>query len=280
MNTPEDIAPEARRGDGQPLHPGDGVVPIMKKVGHKRLSIIGTGFYVTRYGLLVSAKHVLQDLAAEDGTLLQSCVCHLGPQDEIYLRPIRRAYLLQAVDIGIAQADNFMSTNPSNPLQNLRAILSTELPPAGSQLITYAYPENEVLDFTHDGQIPLIAGDYFHGGFLRFVQQSEHPYLRFPYFETSIQLRPGASGGPVFDTHGRVIGVNSRGWDFQGAEHEDNPLSYIVPIGRILELDVDPFMVPPFSWEAQQIPEARRGQLLSSRELVQYGHIVFDPPLA
>ena len=65
----------------------------------------------------------------------------------------------------------------SAPLMNLRAELSTELPMPGAPLVTYAYPENAILDFNMGGEIPEIRGDYFEGGFLRFVSVPEHPFL-------------------------------------------------------------------------------------------------------
>jgi hypothetical protein len=273
--------PSAKRGDGQLINPGDGVVPILKEVGYRQLAVIGTGFYLTRYGLFVTAKHVLEALAEKDGgKLVPSFVLHLASDNGIHLRQILRAHLLKAADVGIAQADNFMDSHPQNPLRNLRPTLSNELPPEGSPLITYAYPENDILDFNHDDNARVIRGNYFQGGFLRFVEQPENPSLKFPYIETTIELRHGASGGPVFDARGRIIGVNCRGWDFQGGEHEESGhLSYIAPIGLILDIDIDPFMVPSVSWEARQIPEARRGYTLKGKELAQYGHILFDPAL-
>ena len=56
--------PAALRGDGQPIEPGDGVVPILQEVGLKRLKVVGTGFYITRYGLVATAKHVIEELKA------------------------------------------------------------------------------------------------------------------------------------------------------------------------------------------------------------------------
>lgn len=82
----------------------------------------------------------------------------------------------------------------------------------------------------------------------------------------------------MFDSAGRVVAVNCDGWDFRGSEHEGAPLSYLVPVEHLLELEIDPFMVPPNSWEASQIPPSRAGQPLTIHDLVHYGHILMDPP--
>lgn len=270
--------PVALRGDGRLIEPGDGVVPILQEVGVKRLKVVGTGFYITRYGLVATAKHVIEELKDTDELkLLPGFVLHLGPDDTILLRPIRRAHLLIAADVCVIQADNFLESDPTTALMNLRPRLSATLPPAGEPLVTYAYPENTILDFNLDDHIPEIRGDYFQGGFLRFVSQPEHPFLQFPYFESTVELRSGASGGPVFNSAGRIVAVNCRGWDFRGSEHEGNHLSYLVPIAQILDLEVDPFMVPPGSWEATQIPSEKAGQSLRIRDLARYGHVLIEP---
>ncbi len=274
------LRPAAFRGDGQLIDPGDAIVPILKEVGPKCLKVVGTGFYITCYGLLATAKHVIEDLKPPEGlTLLPSFALHLGPENTLFLRHIRRAHLLQAADVAVVQADNFLESNPMAPLMNLRPRLSAELPAAGEPPVTYAYPENAVLDFNLDGHIPEIRGDYFQGGFLRFVSAPEHPFIRFPYFESTVELRSGASGGPVFDSSGCIIAVNCRGWDFRGSEHEGDHLSYLVPIGHLLELEVDPFMIPPRSWEGAQIPAAKAGRPLTIRNLARYGHVLLEPPL-
>jgi S1-C subfamily serine protease len=268
--------PRALRGDGQLIEPGDGVVPILQEVGFKRLKVVGTGFYITRYGLVATAKHVIEEMRMPgEVRLLPGFVLHLGPDNTIFLRPIRRAHLLSTADVAVIQADNFMERH-SVPLMNLRPRLSAELPEAGEPLVTYAYPENAVLDFNVADPVPEVRGDYFQGGFLRFVSQSEHPFLRFPYFESTVELRSGASGGPAFDSSGRIVAVNCRGWDFRGGEHQGNHLSYLVPIGQLLDLEVDTFMVPPGSWEAAQLPEGPVGQPLTIKNLAKHGHILLE----
>ena len=54
--------PQARDGTGRTIHPGDGVVPIMKELTGRKLAVEGTGFYVSRYGLFITARHVLDTL--------------------------------------------------------------------------------------------------------------------------------------------------------------------------------------------------------------------------
>jgi trypsin-like peptidase len=261
------------RGDGQPIEPGDGIVPIVRELTVGRLKVVGTGFYITRYGVVATAKHVIEDLAAS-ADAVSGFVLHLGPVNTIYMRRIRRAHLLKAADVGVLQADNYVDSYPNDALRNKRGRLSTRMPLPGESLITYAYPENAILEFGTPGNIPVIRGDYFGGRFLRFVSPSEHPFLPFPYFESTIEIRSGASGGPVFNPSGNIVGINCRGWDFRGGEHEGIPLSYIVPIGFLLDLLIDPFMIPANSWEARQIPPALTGQSLSIEDLSRLGHVV------
>ncbi len=51
---------------------------------------------------------------------------------------------------------------PSNRLQAC-GHMSAYLPKAGSKVVTYAYPQNEVLDFTLSGSQLRIVGDYYEG---------------------------------------------------------------------------------------------------------------------
>jgi len=270
----------ARTADGEPIQPGTGVVPILKELEPGRLGVIGTGFYITRYGLFLSAGHVLGALVDWNTHKVGvAYVCHLAGEAAVHLRRVLRVSLLRPADLAIGHADNYVGRLPEDPLCNLRARLTTETPLPGTQLVTYAYPENEVLDFTQPGAAPTIAADYFEGTFLRYVEQSENPFFPYPYFETTIEIRGGASGGPVFDERGIVIGVNCRGWDFRGGEYEGNNLSSIVPIRLLLPLEVEPAHLPQNSWEYAQIPENRRGRGLTVSELATYGHILFEPSL-
>ena len=179
----------------------------------------------------------------------------------------------------LGQADNFKENFPKAPLMNLRPILSAEVPSEGSAVVTYAYPENEILDFTHQENVPKVFSDYYAGQFLRYVPKPGNSLLPHAHYETSIEIRSGASGGPVFDAQGRIVGVNCRGWDFRGSEHEGTNLSSIVPIAESLAIEVSDLQLPEPSWEFDQIPVERRAEKLTVADLVRFGHVEFVPPI-
>lgn len=143
------MRPRAIDGNGEVLDPMAGTVPMIKKLEKEKLQTIGTGFYITGYGLVLTANHVMWDLASKDKkTLIPYFVCHPLGDHKINLRKILSATLLEPADLAIGQADNYCKESPDNSLINRRAILSSLVPPEGSKLITYAYPENEMMDFS------------------------------------------------------------------------------------------------------------------------------------
>ncbi len=270
------MRPFARRLDGKIISPQDGVVPIMKEIEKGKLMIVGTGFYVTRYGLFITAQHVLNELVINEPKKLGvGYILHIASDKEVHLRRILGASLLQPADLALCQAENFVGKYPDNPLLNLRPHLTTEVPYIGSPLITYAYPANKILDFTQNEKAPEVCSDYFEGKFLEHAQSG--PFMPYPHFRTSIKIKGGASGGPVF-SGGRVIGVNCRGWDFGKSDKGEN-LSSIVPIVEILQIALPRLQLPEISWEYNQIPDIRRGDQLTFRDLIKFRHVHFSPPI-
>ena len=188
--TPSDIPPpSARLRSGQLIEPGQGVVPILKEIGKLQLKVVGTGFYITRYGLVATAKHVIEDLSGEQpGTLGMCFVAHLGPNQTVFLRRLHRAHMLINADVAIVQADNYSGRPNTAPLANVRASLSPTIPEIGARLVTYAYPENKILDFTL-AVPPTIRSDYYVGSLRRFVAKPEYPLLNFSYLESTVNVQ-------------------------------------------------------------------------------------------
>ena len=263
-------APRSEDGDGKEIDPQEGSFPIVESLGEGRFRITGTGFWLTTYGLFVTAKHVIEHLAGGVAYAFQP-----APDDKtIFRRRITQINYLNDFDLAVGQADNSLEERPEGPLMNRRPILSGSVPPVGSRLVTYAYPENRIWDRSETDGLTLVS-DFYEGEFLREVAQGESPLIPHAHYETSIEIHDGASGGPVFDENGRVIGVNSRSWDF-GEDSEEGHLSSILPVGLLAPIPVSLRQLPPQSWEAQQMPEDRRGADTSVVDLVRSGHILWS----
>ena len=93
--------------DGTPLHAGAGIAPVLKRIGPKRYSAIGTAFFVTRYGLMVTAKHVIEDLVRPGATELEPAfVLESRFDTRLAQRRITAASLSTAFDVAVFQVEN------------------------------------------------------------------------------------------------------------------------------------------------------------------------------
>ena len=97
---------ETRRGDGRRVPTGAGVVPILKEIGEGQLKVVGTGFFVTRYGLFATAKHVLEELVEWDIRSLFRAFVLRDDAQNLLIRQITGLSLSDTADVAIGQADN------------------------------------------------------------------------------------------------------------------------------------------------------------------------------
>ena len=274
------VAPRALNADGQSINPRAGIVPIMQQLTPGRLKIIGTGFYLTRYGLFATAAHVFLELTVPDRQALGvAVVCHPLSDGSVCMRQIRTAFVNESADVAIGYADNFMEKVPQQPLANMRGHLSAKVPKAGERVVSYAYPQNEVLDFTILENQPRIVSDFYEGEVIATVDLSEasrrreageYVALQVPFIETSIHLKGGASGSPVFN-QGKIVCIATKSWDLS---NDDPPLSYIAGIQHLLEVVVRLDSVPPNSWEQSVIPPRRSHATVA--ELGGWGHLLLE----
>lgn len=275
------VSPRAQNADGLAIDPRAAVIPIMQQLAPGRLKVIGTGFYLTRYGLFATAGHVFLELAEPNrGGLGVALVCHTLSGESVCLRQIHTAFIDEDADVAIGYADNFMTRVPQQPLSNMRGHMSSRLPAVGTRLVTYAYPQNEVLDFTIPQNQPRIVSDYYEGEVLATVDATEanrrrcggeYVPLRVPFLETSITLKGGASGSPVFD-QGKIVGIATKSWDLSA---DDPPLSYVAGIEHLLRVEVRLDSIPQISWERSVVPEERSSATIA--ELGMWGHLLVDP---
>lgn len=259
--------------DGDEVSPRAVVVPICQRMGYRRYRIVGTGFYVTRYGLLATAAHVLTAMVnTRTGLIEDAFVLQEHGESSILFRPLVSASISNVVDVGLVQLETQTAKGivPPNP----RTELSWSCPADGEALVTYAYPQNYELSHEEGAPHPTILCDYIEGSFLEEISADQRPFIRYPHYETSLCVPDGASGALVFDPTGRVIGICCRAWDFGEGEQSATPLSSVVPTTYLRTIGETAASPPEHSWEFAQLPEALKGSRLSFDSLVHYGHVL------
>src|SRR5438128_2212317 len=102
---------------------------------------------------------------------------HLAPDNAVFLRPIRRAHLLEAAGRCGRPSRQFPRTCAGCSADESPRRTFDGTPDARRAASHNAYPANAILDVNMSGEITEIRGDYFEGGFLRFVSVTEHPFL-------------------------------------------------------------------------------------------------------
>lgn len=272
---------QASAPDGRPVDSQVGVTPIFVQREPALLSIVGTGFYIARYGLLLTAKHVVDEIAKYDAEGRAAFAWLWKDDGTLSFRPVLTCSYdnrapQDAVDIAICQAVDSAKIGAIRVTQpNERIALVTNLPSPGTQIATYAYPDNHQVDFSTQDKIGRIFADAFEGKLLQVLGPQ---FLRYMHIETSIEIRGGASGGPVFGPNGHAFAVNCRGWDL-GADETAEPLSSVVPVSLSLDLQFPYPHIPPDSAEERAVPANRRGGQVTLRDLAAWGHISLDPAL-
>ena len=107
----------------------------------------------------------------------------------------------------------------------------------------------------------LIGPKYMSGEFEEVHPDRRDSMLSFPCYRTSISIPGGASGGPVFDSCGRIFGINCTGYD-------GTDLSYLTRVNEALPLTAAGMMFGPDD------PPTDRSLL----QLAETGYVVFIPP--
>jgi hypothetical protein len=268
------VLPNGRKGD-----PQSGITPIMAQLEPGHYQVVGTGFYIARYGLFVTAKHVVDELHKFDRQGRPCVAWNWTSSGQLFIRPIHTCSFLtdapyRAADLAVCQAVASCSNgNIEFDSPNERLALTALIPAAGAHTGTYAYPGNLSVDFRNEGRVGRIFADVFEGRVLGTIGATERQ-LRYEHVDTSIRLKGGASGGPVFSHDGHAFAVNCLSWDF-GEESGLSPLSSVVPVSHFFDVPFKMPLMPAGSAEATMVPEKHRDNKDTTlRELASWGHIV------
>lgn len=195
-------------------------------------SLVGTGFFVGPEGIFATASHVMDEFVADDGSADGvPLIIQVIAGDSYVKRPILSVHKHPKGDICIGRVAP-MNSHTRGKLKNPVATLSAKAPEVNEVVVTYAYPRS-VFQPSEVKQAGYLWGEFFKSEVQEhFLQGRDRVMLPGPCLQTSIFVHGGASGGPVFNSRGLVIGVDSTGY-------EDEGLSFITPLYLLKDLKVD-----------------------------------------
>lgn len=208
----------------------EAVFPIIKEINKENWEIIGTGFYITHNGVIATARHVLADVIDEKRKKQKHPIFfpHFCEDGRWFVRQITQAILADNGDVALGLPTEFKHNKTGKLLRNKVLTLTTSVAKIGEKLITYAYPKS----YTKKNEVHCWS-NYYEGKVVKYYPKGrDRVMMPTACYQTSINILPGASGGPVFSPSGHVVGINSTSFD--GAQD----ISYVSCISRLLRLSI------------------------------------------
>jgi hypothetical protein len=212
-------------------------VPSKKNPGTFHFGGLGTGFFVSKFGLFLTAKHVVEEhMEFQNGNGLEAWVVVAG---ECFGSPIRDLVLHETADIalgGIAPPRRNDRPVPGFGISLTR--IDSARPDIGEKLFTYGYPRTELSreEDVLGGTVKIdMNPDYYDG-----VLIEHHPegvsICRWPIYRHSVPIASGLSGGPLLrKATGAAIGINCTG---DSTHHEDVEHGTATDIALALDMKI------------------------------------------
>jgi len=225
-----------------------GIAPIYKVSFEGEAKLIGTGFWITETGHLITARHVIEDNIGEDGVDRGPIYAMQALSGGVAIpRVLRKSHMHEIFDLALSETLVLGGphAHPTRPLP-----MTLDEPKIGDPLFTHAFlsRDQQFNDEKYQGistsgfdalmAIPDLDLTYelsfqSRTGFGRltaiFKEARDRVLLPFPCFQSDIPLYGANSGGPVFDKKGRICAVNCT--NFAGED-----VSFHIPLKGILGL--------------------------------------------
>lgn len=235
---------------------------ILSRPTADSFALIGTGFYLQGMGGFATAAHVALEAERHLAEMPDSVgIARTLPNGRTRFLPIWKFFVHPTADVafGIPRYE-FVDDVSGNVIRPKVLSLSSQPPPIGTPVSTWAYPLHAVVD-AEDGRVFRLQPDFYDGLLEdRFEDRGPSVKLKPPYFRTSINLHGGSSGGPVFDADGQVFGIASCSYD--GA----TDIAFVTPAGALLDLEIPEHISDSFA----------SGSKITLRHLAERGLIATD----
>ncbi len=259
-----------------------GLAAIYKVSLTGQATLIGTGFWVTEYGHLVTAWHVIADNIGADGEDEGPIYAmSMSPERVHTPRVLRKSARHSEFDLALSATSG---PDDSTEILTRPLPMTLEEPQVGEEVFTHAYvtasqqffngayPGLTTSRFNPTLYVPHLDAVFELGYLTRmerghvreiFAQARDSVMLPFPCYQSDMPIYSANSGGTVFDVKGRICGVNC-------SSYEGTDISYHVPMRAILDL---------LAYEIELIPEDPHPRTRQLLELGLARRARFYPPL-
>lgn len=246
-----------RATNGRLHDPNEVIFPILRSDDDDRLRLVGTGFFVSRLGWFVSARHVFESVLDRHGRAIDALsILHFLEGNRFHHRPVIGFVVHPSADVGVGVCASMSHVQTREPLYNKVLTLSRRIPKVGDPAWTYAYP-GTTLSAEIPQNVRITPGFYAGEIMATFPEGRDRVLLPSPCYQTSMPIHRAASGGPVFGIGGAVIGINSTGFD------GETDVSFVSRILDAMSLGV-PNVVMPTDCEPR---------VVSLNNLAAIGHV-------
>ncbi len=249
-------------GSGDNVRGIEAIIPILKQSASGKFRLIGTGFLIAKYGIFVTAKHVLMDVFNQKGEQTEAIgVFQFLGNNQYLIRKIERCSSNSKSDVTVGVLQQVHHKVTGKVLENKIVKLTTSQQPIGSPVITFAYPESQI-NHSKNKQVINFRPNFYEGNIEEYhPRRRDNVMLPFPCYRSTMRILGGASGGPVFNERGQVFGVNCT-----GVAGSDKSLSYFVRINEIIPLCID----------KARLGNDEKPRRIYISELIELGHVVCD----
>jgi len=248
-----------RASNGDNVDPKEAIFPILKHEEDGSVKFLGTGFFVTRLGFFVSARHVFEDVLDAKGNVKGGLsIIQFSENFKFYYRSVRAFVVHDTADVGVGVCASMSHRITGEPLFNKVLALSMSTPTVGDNVWTYAYPGTTVTQ-SENAEVKYNAKFYVGSVQEYYPNGRDRVMLPYPCYRTSIVLHGGSSGGPVFGKNKKVVGINSTAFEC------DADISYISRIQDTLDLRIRDVVMPENSEPSE----------ICLRDLMKINHVAF-----
>jgi len=183
------------------LDGGRGISALFARDKDGKTLFLGTTFFITRNGLMLTAKHCLFDSKGKSWDSI--FIVQILKDKEFVIRPIENSYW-NFSDVAVLVPQDL---NIENPIPSL----TIKILNIGETIASYAYPNSTV--FEGEKKTILNLNDVWHSGIIEEFHSDGFLFLKNPCYQSDMYIQGGSSGGPVAENSGSVFAINSTGSD-------------------------------------------------------------------